>query len=483
MLTDCLIVLLLSLLFVTSSVIRIDIANYYCLSISVAFEDTVPSLYSKIVENIPSIISTHKISIIFRERLILNLVNDRRTVSDIGIRTTSNSIQIIQKPDFAALLEMISDIRNKENIPWFDRAGLCVSDPSSISSSECRNVSRFGKRLDCDDRGRLIGIDISFLNLTGRIHLESLPESVRSLDISFNALNTGNLQGLRDKSLEKLNVEHNRRYHINTEFWDPRLGNHFPVNVLQISSNQITPWITDRASKLDYIRNWMLHQRILKEVIVDGQPVSRNHQASKLSVRMLQVIEGVTNKWVIPWYPYFLIGITAPRLSIEWKRFGVTCYPRGNSRSRYAFNLSGLQLEGHINLDVLPENVVTVDISHNNLHSILFTGNGDGTFNLKDLYLQNNDNLLIDLSTIDLSSPWCCLYRTNRLTVSSNQINESIDDIEKFMRLSPGMKSITICDRMTSRQRKIKINRCESERNARRCSLKEISSTRPKTLQ
>ena len=105
------------------------------------------------------------------------------------------------------------------------------------------------------DNGNLIGVDLSDLNLIGIINLESLPPTGRSLDLSFNDLDTLNLDGLRGKSVERLNVEHNARCHINTECFTAESEHKLPLKVLQLSTNQIFPWITSFGEKKSRIKS------------------------------------------------------------------------------------------------------------------------------------------------------------------------------------------------------------------------------------
>ena len=227
--------------------------------------ESVSTLHDMLREQLPSTISSREISIIFQERLILNVVNDHRTLKYIGISATSNCIQIIRKPDFAALLEMISDIINMQDIPWFDSASYCISNPFS---TECRSVCHFGNGLQCDVQGLLIGIDLCCLKLTGTVHLESMPQSVRSLDLSFNDLETLDLDGLAGKSLDRLNVEMNRQCRLHSKLGDPRFGHNLPIKVLRISSNLL---------------------------IIDGVPMLRG-DTMPFYFGILNVVKGVTNK-------------------------------------------------------------------------------------------------------------------------------------------------------------------------------------------
>ena len=72
-----------------------------------------------------------------------------------------------------------------------------------------------GLYFDGDDNNHLIGIDLSHLNLIGKLNLRSLPQTVRSLDLSFNDLTNLNFGGLNGKSLQKLNIAHNERCYLN----------------------------------------------------------------------------------------------------------------------------------------------------------------------------------------------------------------------------------------------------------------------------
>lgn len=56
-------------------------------------------------------------------------MNDQRSIADVGITDKASGIQIIEKPMFAALLEMVADVSNVENIPWFDQAMQSLSVP------------------------------------------------------------------------------------------------------------------------------------------------------------------------------------------------------------------------------------------------------------------------------------------------------------------------------------------------------------------
>ena len=381
------------------------------------------------------------ISIIFQHKIILDLVDDDHTVSDIGMHQTVHDILIIEKPRFVALLEMVMAVGGKENIPWYAQAIECLSE-SSAKRRNFRSVSEFGGGLDCDDNGDLIGVDLSHLNLTGTIKLKSLSQTVRSLDLSFNDLDSLNLDELRGKSLEILNVENNRRCHINTESFRTVFDHDLPIRELQISSNQIFRCITNFGEKLFEIKRWLSTQRILKEIIIDrmsmekwcrltlgfGSTNSWNHYDDEpFQIRMLQVIDGVTNKQMIPWYEHFVVGTQLH--ASEWAKLGVDhCRGRGKGSRCGAksnqlpdrFSLSGLGLEGHIDLGRLPPNILKMDLSNNNLSSIAFDGRGP--FHLRSLNIQNNDNLRIDLHQLNLVSPSCSLHYLKRLDISSNQL-------------------------------------------------------------
>ena len=369
--------------------------------------DTVSSLYQAVNARINT---SCEISIVFGGKIILNLANDYRPVTAVGMNDILNDIQIIQKPDYVSLLEMVDGVINKKDIPWFHSALECLSDPSS---NRCQNVCGFGPGLECDDNGNLIGIDLSHLNLTGSISLESIPQSVRSLDMSFNDLHTVNLSGLKGKSLAKLNVENNGRCRINTKCFYNDSGSTLPLRELQVSSYQLMPWITKHIRT----NNWFYHrdQRTLQELVVDGVRFSVDNPLS-FRMRMLKVVEGVTNKESIPWFHNWSTKIKQLKecgISYRQNRGGVAC--------AYKVNLRGRGLRGHIDLGYLPRNVYNMDLSDNNLSSISFVG--DGEYNLRGLNLENNHNLRIDLMQIDCTTTHCCLCSLYRLRVSSSQLS------------------------------------------------------------
>ena len=384
--------------------------------------DTISYLYRAINTKMSYETKSRGISVIFGGKLILNLFNDHRTIHDIGMNNASNRIVIIQKPVFPALLEMMSDINNQKNIPWIERAEHCLSNPFT---NQFHHLSTLGRGIHCNDNGALIAMDLSHLNLTGNIHLESLPQTVRSLDLSFNDLDILNLTALCGKSLEKLNVENNRRCHINTECFSAELGCIWSIRELRVSSNQIFPWIIDPIDKAKRIKNWMNRQYNLVEIIVDGERTYRRRtlqRTMRLHSGMLRVIEGVTNKKLIPWYRLFHDGCAIQ--ADQWRNYGVSRRRKiFGIPSSYKFNLCSLGLQGHIDLGSLPENVIKMDLSNNNLSSIFFVG--DGPFNLRVLDVRNNDNLRIDLMQIYPSSTGCCLCGLVRLSLSSNQLEIS----------------------------------------------------------
>ena len=384
--------------------------NYDCPSFYAYSNDTVNSLYESVAAQCTNIQSVYDISILVNGVIILNPVNDTRTLDDIEVDAESIDIQIIPKPDFAALLEMVSDIRNKQNIPWFHQAMHCLSDPST---SKYRTLSYFA-RLTCNDNGEVIEVDLSHLNLTGTIHLQSLPQNVRSLDLSFNDLDSPNLNGLRGKSLQRLNVEHNERCSLNMTIFDHETFRSLSLRVLQMSSNQMSRSLT----------NWMCHQRILNLVIVDGVEISRGI-SKVLYEAMLKVVGGITNKWMIPWYGDFFMGFTIDRTG--YAALGITVQyanyhssgkcARGN---QYRFNMSGLGLKGHIDLGSLSRNVMSLDLSNNKLSSIWF--HGDAKYDLRFLDIRGNPKLKIDLAEIDASSSTCSVFRAYSFAASSNQL-------------------------------------------------------------
>ena len=406
-----------------TNVIPINVVNYYVPSFSIQSNATVSTLYVLLSTKLPL---DHSITIIFNERVLLHLVNDDRNITTFGISAESNAIQIIKKPDFVALLEMVSDLGNNRNIPWLDYAVYLISNPSVIPR---RTALPFTKHLHYDDHGNLIGIDLSNLNLIGDIHLESLPPTVRSLDLSFNDLNPLNLDGLRGKSVEILNVQNNRRCIIDTKYFRSGSERSATIKQLEISSNQILHQLRAFKHKDIRIKQWLNHCQHLRLLIVDGVRIYRDSHRSQFNLRMLRVIDRVTNKHVIPWHSPFNLGDLI--YDEAWDRYGVKYMKKKRDGhgypTRYKFDLSGMGLRGHIDLGCLPRNVVRLDLSNNNLSSISFDGQrgGHGPFNLRELNLQNNANLRINLSSIDMQSKSCALCRLVHLSVSSNQLKET----------------------------------------------------------
>ena len=397
---------------------------------TIGMNDTISSLYAMVNNKL-----SRRNSIIFGNTIILELVGDHRTVSDIGMHEGSNHMQFIQKPDFVALLEMVSNIENKKSIPWFGRAMLCLSDSSSNDWFES------GGGLYYDSNNNLITVDLSHLNLTGALHLASLPPTVRSLDLSFNDLHSLNLEELRGKSVERLNVENNPRCHINTECFQPEQERTLSIKVLQCAFDQIFPWITNLEAKHNRIRNWLDYHPNVDLLVVDRVSLSLAH-FSQFHTKMLRVIEGIANKEVIPWYQPMMNGPIQPD---EWEHYRVD-YKRGRGGhpARYKFDLSGLGLLGHIQLFHLPRNVRKLDLSNNNLSSISFVGEGQNC--LEELDLQNNPKLRIDLTEIERSSVLRCFCR---LSISSNQLDiqgqgsfplrfqEKIEFVQNWLHISP----------------------------------------------
>ena len=410
----------------SANVIPIDVINYYCPSLSIQSNATISALYDLLSTKIPF---DHAITIIFNEKVLLNLVHDVGNVTTFGFCAESNAIQIIKKPDFVALLEMVSDLGNNRNIPWLGFALHFISNPSVIPH---HGGSPFAEQLHHDDHGNLIGVDLSNLNLIGNIHLESLPQTVRSLDLSFNDLNSLNLDELRGKSVERLNVRNNRRCIIDTNYFRSESERSSTIKELEINSNQIFHQLRAFKVKNIRIKQWLNRRQHLRLLIVDGVRIYRDSHKSPFILRMFRVIEGVNNKHVIPWYPPFTAGglILAEG---GWEQYGVKYKKKRDAQSaRYKFDLSGLGLRGYIDLGSLSRNIVRMDLSNNNLSGISFDGH-DGPFNLRELNLQNNDNLRINLLGIDLHSRSCSLCQLVHLSISSNQleINENLGNASR----------------------------------------------------
>ena len=366
------------------------------------------------------------------------------TRSARNIRTEQS---MIPRPEFVLLLEMVSDIENKESIPWFECAMQCLYDSSA---NDYLIASQLGTGLVCDDIGDLIRIDLSDLSLTGTIHLESLPQTVRSLDLSFNDLDTLNLEALRGKGLRRLSVERNDRLRLNMNVFDSDLGRNLSLRTLQLSFNQIFPEIVDSKLKLYKIQKLMDNHRTLNVMIVDGVSIPRGALIVRIAFPqgIGNVVKGVTNKERIPWYTYFVRFQHLPRR--ELPRFGIYSADRRRNRYRgkYELDLSGLGLEGHVDLGHLPRNVIKLDLSNNNLSSISFMG--EGKYNLGLLNLWNNDNLRIDLSAIDQSSSRCCLFRAHWLGLSSNQLTHAQPKYVKEWLRASTLDTLTLDDQIFS---------------------------------
>ena len=380
---------------------------------------TVSSLYETVKTKCSRVQSPHDIAIIVDGKIILNLIDDRRTIADIGITEESNDIQIIQKPMFVALLEMVADVGNIENIPWFNQANQCLSDPSA---NDCGAAFAIQQRLHYDVDGNLIVIDLSHLNLTGTIHLESLPQTVKTLDLSFNDLITPKFPRSRGKSLEKLNIERNNQIQLDTKYVKRIFSRNGSSRTLQLSSNQIFPSIIGLRSKYSRLRHWLYHQQMFDVLVLDGQTIHPN-DCNPFYVAMLQFVENVTNKELIPWYQPFTDGKSI-RLD-EWQHLRVVRSSGGGrgsdtrySQRSYSFDLSGLGLRGWIGLGSLPRSVRKLNLSNNNLSSISF--DGEGRYNLRELNLQNNDCLRINMAEFD--EPSALMHRLDRLLISSNQL-------------------------------------------------------------
>ena len=339
-----------------------------------------------------------------------------------------NESQLIGKSDFLLLLEMVMEIWNIRTIPWFEWA---IRNAPVLAERHHHIPFLQGRRLHFDANNNIIALDLSHLNLIGKLNLRSLPQSVRSLDLSFNDLTNLNIDGLNGKALESLNVEHNPRCYINVAVFEFTSGRHIPLRTLQVSSNQILHRIIDPETKQKRIQDWIHRQQPLDTLIVDKVEIRRQCYHSPFYLRLLRVIDGVTNKEVIPWYRIVADG----RLirDYQWTQYKVEVIRKKwhGFEHVYSFDLSGLQLEGHVDLGCLPRNVIKMDLSNNNLSSICF--HGQGRFGLKYLDIHNNRKLRLNVADIDLSSRSSSLRYLKHLSVSTNhfQIIGGLDQVTK----------------------------------------------------
>ena len=169
-----------------------------------------------------------------------------------------------------------------------------------------------------------------------------------------------------------------------------------------------------------------------------NRTLSRRRNSLGFHQSMLNVVNGVTNKEVIPWFVHFVYNSRIPRHILQ--HVGITRRRPGRARNRerqsqFTFNLSGLGLKGHIDLGYLPSTIWRMDLSNNNLDGISLVGNGP--YNVRELNLENNDNLQIDWLQIDPSSKSCCLCNVYRLSVSSAQlVSRFKQDVYHWLRAS-----------------------------------------------
>ena len=356
------------------------------------------------------------------------------TSSDVYNQSLPVAIPISSKSDvmqmsLISILEMMNGIGNKQNIPWFDCASQCLSDPSANCHQIASHLEE-GYGLQFEDNDDIIGMDLSNLGLTGFLDFFWSPPTLKSLDLSSNDLEIVHLDGLRDKSLERLNVENNRRCHIKTDVFASDL----PLKSLYLSSNQIFPWIDDLGSKRLFVSKWMDQQNVpLSVIIMDGITYWKSMPFYR---EMLHLVEGVTNKEVIPWYELFRqcdeAGYPIRRMCI-WhnirQKFRGYFWCRFSSRKAERFvNLSGLGLEGHVDLGHLPRSITKLDLSANDLSDISFGRKGRSA--LKSLSIQNNEKLKVNLSRIHWMTS---CFPSYHLAISSNQIKDALSDLIEWL--------------------------------------------------
>ena len=419
--------------------ITVNVLENDCAPIIVGPSHTVTSLYDLLYAQCACSPREDDIRITFEGKIILKLINDHRTIKDIGISKERNEIGIIEVPDYVALLEMVVDIDNMERIPWFNGAVRSLSDYSDSSAKHCQSVSHYGRGLDYNDKGFLVLIDLSHLNLKGIIHVGSLPRTVETLDLSFNDLSTVNLNGLNGlncKSLKRLHIEHNDKLEVDIDHNNYRFPDSVaavtPSRTLKLSSNQIFASTSDLREKKFRIQTWLYRQPYFDRLILDGKRILRKVSAP-FYVAMLNVVDGITNKQQIPWYKSFVNESTIA--TEEWSHLRVTMYGanRKGKHCRFCFDLSGLGLEGHIELASLPRAVVKLDLSNNNLSSISLTGGGH--YRLHELNLQNNNHLRIDLAEFSKAHPSLLHLNTlQSVLISSNQLVSDEGAVEVLIR-------------------------------------------------
>ena len=256
-------------------------------------------------------------------------------------------------------------------------------------------------------------------------------DSKDKLDLSKNILNSISFGGDGLHFLEELNVRNNDHLHINLVDIE-RSSIFCSFSRLVISPNQlIIDGVTTKTGKIEYVREWLMKRTsrinrvVIDHVTIDNMAMPQGDPIL-YQLQMLHVVDGVTNKDKIPWHHYFSKRIPIPAERFESLGIIYNGIVPGNrykrSRARCHFNLSGLGLKGHIDLGYLPKNIVQLDLSNNNLSSISFTGNAQ--YNLRELNLQNNEHLRMDLTKMCASSSAsCCLDHLHVLRISSNQLD------------------------------------------------------------
>lgn len=405
-------------------VIMVTVSNHLCPMIYVYADSTVRALYD-VVKTIhcPDIRCMEEpkgISIIFQDRILLSSDWKLIEIGFCGEMGVSNHIQVIPKPAFVSLLEMVSGITNKWQIPWYPMATHYLSDPRALQNDpliwDCFNLSHFG--------------------LKGTVNLDAVPQSVIALDLSYNDLHTIKWSGdIGPRHLKSLNIQNNKRLRV--DFTQMLWLNHFQCSSVQLrmpgvdhtilSKQQITQWALNQLQ---------LHQQrtSLQSLTVDHFKFSRKPRAvSENGETNTRTSNEPTSQYPAVAQPE--IGVMADPVfqslvemmkSVQinyqntggWLQFVAHCARSGNCKvtdlcrfysSRFKCNgqgdlvrmvFDGCHLSGHVHLAAIPQ---TVKVLHLRQHNITNIGEWKDLRGKSLRYLDvfRNPNLILDLSQLE----------------------------------------------------------------------------------
>ena len=149
--------------------------------------------------------------------------DDTTTLADFGVCAQS-TVDVEPETDAVGLYNLVSNLVNKEGIVWFDDAFFCAEHPRDdrcTVEAICRYWTRQHieslQGIDCYgmEAGNFFIRSIhvpgdEHFRLMGHLRLQHLPNSVQYLGFPHHAITGVNLDGLHDKSLDTLNLDHNQ---------------------------------------------------------------------------------------------------------------------------------------------------------------------------------------------------------------------------------------------------------------------------------